>query len=92
MIAAERTGRRAVLPEIGQADPIIAERARVGAISRVIAQSRGRIAPGILDQLHERAGEAGWSADILLGVPRLSGGFPPLAADWADAAARAVHR
>ena len=34
---------------LNQADPIIAERARVGAISRVISQSRGRIAPGILD-------------------------------------------
>ena len=53
---------------LNQADPIMAERARVGAISRVIAQSRGRIAPGILDQLHERACEAGWSADMLRGV------------------------
>lgn len=53
------------MPDTNTTDTITAERARVADISRVIAQSRGRIPPGILEHLQDRAFQSGWSADTL---------------------------
>ncbi|MBX9749276.1 MAG: Mu-like prophage major head subunit gpT family protein [Roseococcus sp.] len=56
------------MPDTNTTDAITAERARVADISRVIAQSRGLIPPGILDHLQDRANAAGWPADTLRGA------------------------